>query len=236
MSFDPAAVRKHNLALLKKHGFSVAPGLPLSDQSRLRPADEIAGRLAALNALFIYVTAPESFCSESTLRAHIDTNNLAQHLTDEEREGLALPRKEASESLDASIGWKTENAYTLAWILGSPSAPAAPPFDGQLLAPPAIIPDAPKPGSDYAAWRATLTPRPYPEVAALEDLFYCCHNAVRSAQLEFMQNGRQHPKRYTTIPAGFDPLTNGGVIHERRHALTWSINPDDSWDETDLST
>lgn len=55
--------------------------------------------------------------------------------------------------------------------------------------------------------------------------FYCCHNAVRSAQL----GGK-------TVPDGFHPVMNGGVIHERRHALTWCLSPGVAWDDTDLST
>lgn len=58
-----------------------------------------------------------------------------------------------------------------------------------------------------------------------EDLFYCLHNAVRSAQL-----GGE------TVPDGFHPVGNGGVIHERRHSLTWMLSKGVDWEETDLST
>ena len=51
----------------------------------------------------------------------------------------------------------------------------------------------------------------------------CAHNAVRSAQLGS-----------NTVPNGFDPLTDGGAIHERRHSLTWALSPGTSWDETDF--
>ena len=63
------------------------------------------------------------------------------------------------------------------------------------------------------------------EVHNLEDLFYCAHNAVRSAQ-----QGSE------TAPPEFDPIVNGGCIHERRHALTWVLSPGVEWDDTDLST
>ena len=59
----------------------------------------------------------------------------------------------------------------------------------------------------------------------MEDLFYCAHNAVRSAQ-----NGGE------TVPSGYDPVEEGGGVHERRHALTWCLSPGVKWDETDLST
>ena len=71
-----------------------------------------------------------------------------------------------------------------------------------------------------------VRPRSEQEVVELEDLFYCAHNAVRSAQ-----TGSK-----TSVPADFHPVFDGGAIHERRHSLTWAISPDVDWDETDLST
>jgi hypothetical protein len=47
---------------------------------------------------------------------------------------------------------------------------------------------------------------------------------------------RGRPVRFITVPADFDPIANGGVIHERRHALTWALAPGVSWDDIDLST
>ena len=72
---------------------------------------------------------------------------------------------------------------------------------------------------------ARARPRALAEVVALEDHFYAAHNAARSAQL----GGR-------TVPKGFHPVVNGGVVHERRHALTWALSPGVAWDDTDLST
>ncbi len=68
--------------------------------------------------------------------------------------------------------------------------------------------------------------RPLREVAQLEDIFYCAHNAVRSAQLG----------RIEAVPNGFHPVTNGGVVHEKRHSLTWIFSPNVKWNDTDLST
>ncbi len=39
-----------------------------------------------------------------------------------------------------------------------------------------------------------------------------------------------------TVPKGFHPIAGTGVIHERRHALTWATSPRVKWDDTDLST
>ncbi len=70
-------------------------------------------------------------------------------------------------------------------------------------------------------WLAGCTLRPDAEVDALEDLFYCAHDAVRSAQL----GG-------DTVPPGFHPIADGGVLHERGHASTWALSPGVAWDDT----
>ena len=62
----------------------------------------------------------------------------------------------------------------------------------------------------------------------MEDLFYCVHNAVRSAQLAMHE---ENDDAVGIVPEGFDPIANGGVIHERRHALTWALSPGVDWDE-----
>ena len=69
-------------------------------------------------------------------------------------------------------------------------------------------------------------PRAGEAVVELEDVFYCAHNAVRSAQTGST----------TAVPRDFHPVRDGGAIHERRHALTWAISPGVAWEETDLST
>ena len=77
-----------------------------------------------------------------------------------------------------------------------------------------------------ANFLASAKLRPEANIIALEDLFYCTHNAARSAQ-----TGNDG-----TVPPGFHPVNSGGVVHERRHALTWLLSDGVSWDETDVST
>ena len=63
-------------------------------------------------------------------------------------------------------------------------------------------------------------------VNALEDYFYCAHNAVRSAQVGSPE----------TVPVDFDPMVHGGAVHERRHGHAGCVSPGVGWDDTDLST
>lgn len=114
----------------------------------------------------------------------------------------------------------------LAWILGFNQVPKT---DGMMMDGEPIgelitqfIGDL---DQDLKAWLATKTLRPLQKIVEMEDRFYCAHNAVRSAQLG-----------HATVPKQFHPMVNGGVIHERRHALTWALSPGVAWDDTALST
>lgn len=225
------AMRERNYQALEEKGFRSARWLPLYRGEEgagdvLRPVEEIAARLLALSALFLWVAAPEDIASSDALQGFIQRNQLAAHLTEEEAEILDMPRDEANEEFVGTIGWRLENMWALAWILGF--EPAPPFFQGPL---PQEITDRilfeflPKPDGTLAEFVRNVQPRNAADVAQLEDLFYCTHNAVRSAQM-----GED------TVPEGFHPVVDGGAIHERRHSLTWSLSPGTSWDDTDVST
>jgi hypothetical protein len=222
------ARRRRNLAQLTALGFRVAEGLPVESggSTALRPLDEIARRLMALDVLYSFVCAPEDVLPEARIRAHAERNRLAFALTGEERGIFAMTREEANEAHVGVIGWRLENMWPLAWILGFEPAPGV---DGRMIPPeivdPLINAFLPGYGQTVAEFLAGKQIRPEPEVLALEDLFFCAHNAVRGAQL-----GRP------TVPAGFDPVINGGVVHERRRALTWAVSPGVDWVDTDLGT
>lgn len=236
---EEASIRDKNLKMLSAMGFRVSPSLPVRGQDEpivLRPTSEIAGRLAAMNAVFTYVAAPESAVPTEQVKAHIKAADLLRHMTEKERAMVNLPRAEAAAKHGDSVGWRTENSLALAWVLGREAAPAP---DGTMLGGDelrALVTEWPPiDGPGYTAWAGSLRPRAVSEVAAMEDLFYCAHNAARSAQVEMM-NARGKPVRYSTVPKGFDPVANGGVIHERRHSLTWVLSPGVAWEDTDLST
>lgn len=209
-----AKVRSANISRLGSLGFKVAPSLPVrSGLAGLRPQSEIVRRLLALEVLFSWVARPDVIVEESVVE------QLKDWLTEDEREVIGLPRPQANAQFVNTIGWKLENIWPLAWVLGFDKTPDV---DGEVIDPDTqnlILNDF------LPAFESKFNLRPEAQVAELEDLFYCTHNAVRSAQL----GG-------TTVPDGFHPVYNGGVIHERRHALTWSLSRGSNWEDTDLST
>ncbi len=228
---DGAALRQTNIERLEAAGFRPARWLPTRGQradvpGTLRPTREIAGRAMALGAVVLWVAAPDEAVPDDRITALVDRNDLRAFMTDKERAIFDLDRAAARDQHIDTIGWRLENIWALCWVLGFEREP---PFDG------AMIPDditgdlvlrfLPADGTvDQLV--ARVRPRPESEVVALEDLFYCAHNAARSAQVGTTG----------TVPTGFHPIVNGGVIHERRHALTWVLSPGVAWDDTDLST
>ncbi len=212
---------------LEALGFRPANWLPMPDVSKtLRPASQIAARLMAMEALFTWVSAPPGAVPSSALMNYVARSLLRDWLTPDETKILDLPREEAHNAHVDVIGWRLENMWPLAWILGFEPTPnlQATQIDDKISA--ALIHDfLPGPDGSIDDLLSRTTPRPTDDVISLEYLFYCAHNAVRSAQL----GG-------STVPRGFHPVIHGGAVHERRHALTWSLAPGTAWEETDLST
>lgn len=217
--------RRANLEKLATLGFSVASNLPVETMRAKRPLEEIARRLMALDALFTWVSAGEQHAAADRVRAYAERNRLTAAMTDAELEIFGLRRESAHRDHADSVGWRLENMWPLAWVLGfedEPSVERGMIRDETIRALFDFMPSLDQTVDDLLA---ECAPRSDPEVDALEDLFYCAHNAARSAQL-----GRD------TVPPGFHPIADGGVVHERRHALTWALSPGVSWDDTDLST
>jgi Domain of unknown function (DUF4272) len=219
-------VRKRNLARLKRLGFKVAPSLPLRDAGReLRSPLEIASRLMALDAVSCWVVEPAGMTASEKLKGYVARGGFGKWMTRSEKAIFKLPRAKANHQHVDTIGWRFENMWPLAWALGFGAEPAV---DGEEIATKTVRAIVLKflPGLRFgpADLAAKARPRSVGAVVAIEDLFYCAHNAVRSAQL----GGK-------TVPKGFHPVANGGVIHERRHALSWCLS-DEGWDDVDLST
>ncbi|WP_298507557.1 DUF4272 domain-containing protein [uncultured Kordia sp.] len=217
------ATRLQSLAICAKAGFQPAKSLPTSWDTKLRPSIEIAGRLHAIKAMIFWLLVPSEHVSDDKILQFIDQNRLEKFMTDDEL--IIFRASRDDQGLKDSIGWKFENAWPLAWYFGYEE----PKIYGNMMAGEQMQEilmnytcSLDENLNEWASQQETLTEE---AVIQKEDLFYCLHNAVRSAQL-----GRD------TVPDGFDPVGNGGVIHERRHSLTWMLSAGTTWDDTDLST
>lgn len=216
-------LRRETLSICLSSGFKPASSLPTEFDRQLRPAIEIANRLHAIKALVLWLMVPQENLPSEKILTFISQNNLQDLMTEDEKAILSVPRND--EDARNSIGWKFENAWSLAWYFGY----IEPEITGQMMTGEQmqdILMNYTCPiDESIQEWiqnKATVSEE---DLRRKEDLFYCLHNAVRSAQLG-----------HDTVPINFDPIGNGGVIHERRHSLTWMLSKDVEWEETDLST
>lgn len=217
------ALRLENISICLTSGFIPASSLPTEFERALRPKVEIAKRLNAIKAIVLWLMVPENELPNERILNFVAANGLDAFLTYSEKEILNSSRTD--EHLRNAIGWKFENAWSLAWYFGynEPDITGAMMTGDQMQD---ILLDYTCPlDSNIDDWLTTLEVVSEDDLIMKEDLFYCLHNAVRSAQLG-----------NSTVPAAFDPIGNGGVIHERRHSLTWMLSSGIDWDETDLST
>ncbi len=112
-------LRAKVLADLEALGFHAAKWLPPPEVNQpIRAPADVASRLMALKALFIWVALPEQAAPSEQIEEYLDRNGLRAWLASDEREMIALPRDAAHESHVNRIGWKLENMWALAWVLG----------------------------------------------------------------------------------------------------------------------
>lgn len=215
--------RLESISTCLNAGFTPSNSLPTAFNIGLRPSIEIAQRLNAIKALVLWLMVPEDNLPSDKILNFVHINELEKFMTDEEKKILHSSR--GNEELRDTIGWKFENAWPLAWYFGYKE----PEITGQMMAGEQmgeILANYTCPIDDNIKnWIKNKETISEESLIKKEDLFYCLHNAVRSAQLG-----------HNTVPKGFDPAVNGGVIHERRHSLTWMLSKDTEWNETDLST
>ncbi len=229
------SIRDANLAYLNKNGFKPATWMPLPSEpgtigedgfggGTLRPTSEIASRYCCHCAVFAWGSAPPAF--ESAIAKFIADNRLSDHMTADENKILGLSKAAATDEHAGAVGWRLENMWSLAWILGLAPEPSA--ITGQLSEEISggMLDDF-LPGFEVTVESIVESSnlQGVEEVIRVEDLFYLSHNAIRSGQLG-----------ESAVPADFDPIGDGGAIHERRHSLTWALSPGTSWNDTDLST
>lgn len=220
---DVSTIRVRSLLDCKNAGFKPAQSLPTIKAIELRPVQEIAGRLHAIKALVLWVMVSAEDLPDAVIFDFIAQNKLNAHLTKEEKEVFNVPRQ--NEEARAAIGWKFENTWPLAWYFGYEEPDSAGEMmTGERMQDILVHHTCPL-DEVLDNWLDKQTIASEEQVLIQEDLFYCLHNAVRSAQL-----GED------TVPSHFDPIGNGGTIHERRHALTWMLSNGISWEQTDLST
>jgi hypothetical protein len=169
----------------------------------------------AAHATVAWVCAPIEVVPSSVVKSYVKENGLTRSsFSNQEAEWLSMPRRDDHEAIPQA-GWITENMWALAWILGN--APTVCPCEQQV--PHSILLDIRDSflctfDRSFDELMAASQLQPLELIVTLEDFLYCIHNGFRNMQ----------------------DVERGGLIQERRQALTWALSPGVRWDDTDVST
>lgn len=217
--------RKRSLELIKSRCIYVPSRLPLletEEEAAFRPANEIAGRLAALLAVSLYSECllgenMEAEEARGFVQGVLDRFEGETYLSPKEKSYLENPQSTREERVRFS--WQYENLFVMEWALGFieelpfPDHLCDVPFTVRLL-------------NDFSSLDEVLessSPKSSKELLDAADLIYCLDWACVDARV----NG-------LPAPAGMD----GGVTMERHKSLNWLMGFDQSapWDEVDTPT
>jgi hypothetical protein len=222
-------IRAESLDFLEPRGFSLSQAssnLPLPNlKQTLRPLADIVGRVMAMQTLFLYVALEEEQERSETLQKYITQNYLMSHFTPEEARVFSLPRTQAREHYQASIGWLLEGIWSLAWVLGYNKKPEVHvreiPVD---VTQDIFLVFLPEVGSFLDDFFHRVSLRHVDEVITLEDRFFCALHAFSLSN-----------RGINALPKAFSTPFYESIITERLHALHWSLTPTLPWEALMLS-
>jgi hypothetical protein len=220
VNLDPFDVRAHSVVSLETLGFPLLPPhYPVlfepEEDIRLRTADEIRARAAALNVVVNRAMRMPSKLAVSWTEA----NALVESFTGAEWEFVNRPGG------DRRFARRIEALWALSWSLGLGEHLDPARYCAETLA--ASLPDL-KRNEPYVDWvtRTSVREPVLDQVVQALDLYFCLHWGVADATL-----------RHERIPG----VVEGYVIEQRRWALEWVVlKPEDDsgedWEGIDLST
>ncbi|MDX2015499.1 MAG: DUF4272 domain-containing protein [Myxococcaceae bacterium] len=114
-------VRRESCRRLSAAGFGTPYGLPQPTEAALRPTVEIARRVVALRARFMWVSAPA--VTDDEVNALLESDGVFDALTETEAAIVRHRRDDVHARYGNGIGWRLENLWPLAWVLGFPDEP-----------------------------------------------------------------------------------------------------------------
>lgn len=207
-----SVLRDSSKSVVESLGYLFNESLPaLGDVQVQHGESEVVGRILCL---YVCIACSFGFSKEQAV-SWLERESLMGFLTDYETEFL----NGQSESYKTVIQWQVEALWALTWGCGyhdeldfGASCPDS--FIG-------IFPDL-KTGQASDDFVSRCSIRSGEDIAAMLDLNYCLHWAVRNSGLTGKAqsaNGKVEPR----------------VIEERRRALEWMVSNDD-WDDVSLDT
>jgi Domain of unknown function (DUF4272) len=199
--------------IIKKFGVNINSNLPIIDYQGVRSSDEIIKRVTIMAGMvYIAHQAPTS-----VIKDWIKEQDLYQYVTDFEKHLLEKNETKVTSKEILKLKWYIESLWALVWVLGiNNNFQTDKPVGDDLIQ---MVPDVKK-KQDFTILQSKALMRNEKVIYEQVDLYYRLHWYLVDKRLKGMKNNE------------FDDRT----IMERRKALEWVVNPEEKWDEIDLST
>ncbi|MDR0567613.1 MAG: DUF4272 domain-containing protein [Spirochaetaceae bacterium] len=217
------ARRRRSIAVLEKKGIPYIPHLPaavLESDAKVRPPEEIAGRLFAMFAVCAYCEALNGGANRNQAQKYLHKVNailnggLDAHLTPKEKVFLSVDSPEQRDLVNFS--WRYECCYALMWSLGFVKEPAYP----EQVCNVSEIAETLWNQDGLPAFLALAKPRSEEEILDAADLILRYDWACVDARI----HGKESP-------AGL----NSEVVAEWHYAFNWLIGANNNADWDDIS-
>ena len=210
---DAEATKARSIAEIRRLGGKAIDGLPLTDETKARTAEEVAARALVLYALMGFAYEAEV----PLVRGWLEANDLTRALSPDEAARLRKPTEALTDQEISNAGWGVEAVLALLWAGGLVKD-----LGIERLVSMDDLASLPKVGAGESAGSFTrrVRLRPYRELFEMRDLYYRAHWYARDGGL----NG------YDTGEFSID------VIMKRRKALEWLLDASQAWDDVEMST
>lgn len=210
---DTKWLRERSMEQVQALGYSFNPNLPLLDSVRVtRSSDDVINRILVLHAC---VACSYGFPKPKALD-WLGQEGLIEQMTPQESEFL----HGKAENKRIAFQWRVEAVWALTWAAGYHLELDFSRTCSESLV--NILPDL-KTNASSESFRHRCKLRTADEIAAMVDLAYCLHWAIREAKLR--GSGQQAKAK----------KVQDQVIEERRYGLEWLIC-DEAWDNVSLDT
>ncbi|OZI44005.1 DUF4272 domain-containing protein [Bordetella genomosp. 4] len=211
---DFQRIKQQNEQVILAHGGEICDWLPVLDgNASIRNVNCVARRALVLNAMLqIAFNAPIAI-----VRQWISDNGLDGTLSHSERAVLAKANEELTQQERTDLYWSIEALWALAWVTGKIDHLAFNEPVGPGLA--SLMPKLQVNESGNAFLNLAKL-RSGEELIRMTDLYSRLHWWTRTVQLHGQPSGD----------------VSMDIIMERRKALEWVINDNESWDDVELST
>jgi Domain of unknown function (DUF4272) len=205
-------IKANNHNVIISQGYKINQWLPILDDPKIRPIEEILGRISVMNAVInIAFEAPTHIIKNWLIQ-----NKLTKHITESEQLIIDKPNDHLNNFELNSMMWYLESLWALMWVVDMiPLLEFSEKVGDNMVS---LLPNLENEENNDKIL-AIKKMRTELEIYTMLDYYYRLHWLTVDNRIN-----------------GIKSKLTEGVIYERRKALEWVLNKDLDWDSVPMDT